>query len=124
MQDTSETSKKPCPAQAEETLSTLFHPCDKELLLRITTCLAQNGYFKEVGVMVEVDKAFWNDEQIWDAIKDVPGRDGHTHLMFAAKKGDLARVSFLLARGAICTAATTSGDTALHMSILPKSRRH
>ena len=36
----------------------------EELLLRITTCLAQNGYHTEVGVMVQLNKAFWWDEQI------------------------------------------------------------
>ena len=36
-------------------------PCNEELLLRITTCLAQNGYHHEVGIMVQVSKVFWFD---------------------------------------------------------------
>ena len=78
----------------------MFHPCGEELLLRITTCLAQNGYHKEVGVMVQLNKAFWNDEQIWDAYKDVPGASGRTRLMYASLTGLLDRVTWLLARGA------------------------
>ena len=64
--------------------SSIFHPVDEELLLRITTCLAQNGYHKEVGVMVQLNKTFWTDEQIWDAFKDVPGPGGRTRLMYAS----------------------------------------
>ncbi len=79
----------------------MFKPCDEELLLRITTCLAQNGYYKEVGVMVQLNKAFWNDEQIWDAYKDyTPGPIGRTRLMYASVHGLLGKVKWLLARGA------------------------
>ena len=56
--------KVQCPRLAQEALSAVFHPCDEELLLRITTCLAQNDYHKEVGVMVRLNKTFWTDEQI------------------------------------------------------------
>jgi len=92
--------KVQCPRLAQEALAAVFHPCDEELLLRITTCLAQNGYHKEVGVMVLLNKAFWNDEQIWDAYKDVPGAGGGTRLMYASMVGMLSRVKWLLARGA------------------------
>ena len=51
----------------------------EELLLRVTTCLAQNGYHKEVGVMVQLNKAFWWDEQIWKAFKDVVVAHGGGH---------------------------------------------
>ena len=44
-----------CPRLAQEALAAVFHPCEEELLLRITTCLAQNGYHKEVGVMVQLN---------------------------------------------------------------------
>jgi hypothetical protein len=82
--------------------ATVFKSCDEELLLRITTCLAQNGYHKEVGIMVQLNKAFWNDEQIWDAFKDVPGGGpkGRTRLLYSAAKGNLKRLRFLLDRGA------------------------
>ena len=103
-----------CPRLAQEALATVFHPCDEELLLRITTCLAQNGYHKEVGIMVQLNKAFWNDEQIWDAYKDVPGPSGKTRLIFASVRGRLSRVKRLLARGArVNTPQFSTGTTAL-----------
>ena len=106
--------KVQCPRLAQEALAAVFHPCDEELLLRITTCLAQNGYHKEVGVMVQLNKAFWNDEQIWDAYKDVPGSGGRTLLKYASAYGFLSRVKWLLARGARLNAITfTQGWTAL-----------
>ena len=106
--------KVECPRLAQQALSAVFHPCDEELLLRITTCLAQNGYHKEVGVMVQLNKAFWNDEQIWDAFKDVPGAHGRTRLMYASNRGMLVRVKWLLERGALVGAARhTDGYTAL-----------
>ena len=90
-----------CPRLAQEALAAVFNPCDEELLLRITTCLAQNGYHKEVGIMVQLNKAFWNDEQIWDAYKDyTPGPKGRTRLIYASVHGLLSRVKWLLARGA------------------------
>jgi hypothetical protein len=67
--------KVDCPRLAQEALAAVFHPCEEELLLRITTCLAQNGYYKEVGVMVQLSKAFWTDEQIWDACPWAWGKD-------------------------------------------------
>jgi len=103
-----------CPRLAQEAHATVLHPCDEELLLRITTCLAQNGYHKEVGVMVQLNKAFWNDEQIWDAFKDVPGPKGRTRLMLASGCGLLKRVEQLLARGArVNTGTFKIGLTAL-----------
>ena len=107
--------KTQCPRLAQEALLAVFHPCDEELLLRITTCLAQNGYYKEVGVMVQLNKAFWTDKQIWDAYKDfAPGPDGKTRLMYASVNGLLDRVKWLLARGArVNTGANDGGTTAL-----------
>ncbi len=106
--------KVQCPRLALEALATVFHPCDEELLLRITTCLAQNDYHKEVGVMVQLNKAFWNDEQIWDAFKDVPGLKGQTRLMHASMWGRMSRLKQLLARGArVNTVLFKDGTTAL-----------
>jgi hypothetical protein len=47
--------KVQCPRLAQEALAAVFKPCEEELLLRITTCLAQNGYYKEVGVIVQLN---------------------------------------------------------------------
>ena len=101
-----------CPRLAQEALSAVFKPCDEELLLRITTCLAQNGYYKEVGGMVQLNKAFWTDEQIWDAFKDVPGPKGRTRMMLAAFRG-IDRVKWFIARGAQVNIADHNGLTSL-----------
>ncbi len=99
--------KVQCPRLAQEALATVLHPCDEELLLRITTCLAQNRYHKEVGVMVQLNKAFWTDEQIWDAYKDyTPGPDRRTRLIYVSSRGYLNRVKWFLARGAKTTTGT------------------
>ena len=48
--------------------------------------------------MVQLNKAFWNDEQIWDAFRDVPrgGKERRTRIMFTAREGDLDCVRFLM----------------------------
>jgi len=90
---------------------------EEERLLRITTCLANSGFNKEVGIMVQLNRTFWGDEQIWDAYKDVKGGGvrGRTRLMYAAKHGKLMRVIFYLDRGARVNIAT-NGVTALMMA--------
>ena len=82
--------------------TTVFHPVDEDALLRLTTCLANGGYDKEVGIMVQLNRRFWNNEQIWDAYKDVRGggKDGRTRLLHAAESGNLSRLIFYLDRGA------------------------
>ena len=98
--------KVQCPLLAQEALSK-FHPCDEALLRRITACLARNGHHKEVGVMVQLNKAFSTDEQIWDAYEAVPGPEGRTPLMYSCLLGNLKRVQWLLKRGTQVNASTT-----------------
>ena len=52
--------------------------------------------------MVQLNRRFWNDEQIWDAHKDVRGGgiNGWTRLIHAALRGNLSRLIFYLNRGA------------------------
>ena len=63
--------------------------------------LAQNGYGADSNVS-SLCKETRCDEQMWAAIKDIRGAGPRkrTRLMFAARKGDLARVRFLLECGA------------------------
>ena len=91
--------KSQCPRLAQEALAAVFHPCDEETLRLVTMCLANTGYHKEVGVMVQLNKMFWNDEQIWDAYKDVPGPGGRTRLMYASGMGQLSRVKEASGKG-------------------------
>ena len=93
-----------------------LHPVDEEeTLLRIVTCLANMGYHKEVGVMVQLNRRFWGDEQIWDAHKDVRGEggQGRTRLMCAAREGRIDRLRFYLDRGANVNKGSYSNSTAL-----------
>jgi len=45
-------------------------PVDDDTLFRIVTCLANEGY--NVNNILQANKAYWWDEQIWDAIKTAP----------------------------------------------------
>lgn len=71
--------------------------------------------------MVQLNKAFWNDEQIWDAFKDVPGPGGRTRLMYVSVKGYEKRADWLLKRGSrINTGRYEDGSTALHLCCYSK----
>ena len=66
--------------------------------------------------MVQLNRRFWNDEQIWDAHKDVRGGgiNGWTRLIHAAVCGNLSRLIFYLNRGArINTVSSRLGISAL-----------
>ena len=113
-----------CPRSSQKTLTQTsstkrtmsLHPVDEEeTLLRIVTCLANIGYHKEVGVMVQLNRRFWGDEQIWDAHKDVRGEggQGRTRLMCAASEGRIDRLRFYLDRGANVNKGSYSNSTAL-----------
>jgi hypothetical protein len=67
-----------------------------EAVLTVFVIAAQNGYGAE-GFR-NLSRAFRYDEKLWDAIKDRRGKNGITPLMFAAYKGDVERVHWLLAR--------------------------
>ena len=99
--------------------TTVFNPVDEDALLRLTTCLANGGYDKEVGIMVQLNRRFWNNEQIWDAYKDVRGggKDGRTRLLHAAESGNLSRLIFYLDRGAkVNMGSLKSGTCALMLA--------
>ena len=96
---------------------------------------AQNGYARDVDPFVGLCRETWGEEALFDALKDLPhGRKrlrtaeeaaaqglpefdpygmGRTRLMYAAHMDDLARVEWLLKRGARLELAGSDGDTAL-----------
>ncbi|NBO71783.1 hypothetical protein EBV26_15090, partial [bacterium] len=45
----------------------------EETLMRIFTCVEYSGYHDVTSLVVKANKKCWNDEQIWDSYKDVPG---------------------------------------------------
>lgn len=105
--------KLQCPTLAQESLLTTLGPSSEKLLLTITSCLARGGYNSEVLIMVQLNRAFWWDAQIWDAFKDVDMGGGMTRLMVASGSGALNRVNWLLSRGARVDAAMFDGLTPL-----------
>ncbi len=85
-------------------------------LIEIATRLACEGYWEDIKQVMEVSKVFREDEQLWDAMKDEPGGGPRkkTRLIYAAWKGDLERLRFLLDRGArVNKGCVDDGMTAL-----------
>ena len=71
----------------------ILRPTEEDTLFRVITCLANEGY--NVNNVLQTNKAFWNDEQIWDAMKNKCGPEGMTPLMYNAWKGNAERVAWL-----------------------------
>ena len=96
---------------------------------------AQNGYAREVDPFVGLCRETWGEEALFDALKDLPhGKKrlrsaeeaaaqglpeldpygmGRTRLMYAAWKGNKARVEWLLKRGARLELVDLNVSTAL-----------
>jgi len=98
---------------------------------------AQNGCGQDVEPFLALSWETWGEEQLWDAVKDLPhgcarkegparqhaagpfGFDlgpfsaGRTRVMFAAQAGDVARLRWLIARGAELELKDWKGQTAL-----------
>ena len=90
-----------------------------ECLLRVGTCLAQNGYGAQVGLLAATARAFRADAQLWAAQARYKGPAGRTALMHAAGTGDLARTTFLLQHGADAGAQERkAGESPLHLACL------
>jgi hypothetical protein len=99
---------------------------------------AQNGFGQDVDHLAALCWETWGEEQWWNAVKDLPhGRvvregparqgdaepfglergpfsAGRTHVMFAAQAGGVARLAWLLARGARLELKDWRGRTALY----------
>ena len=121
----------PDPAARAEALRYNFLSC-----LIIT---APHGFGHDVEPFLALSKETWCEEQLFDAVKDLPHgalplRDGagaplldergeprvdpcgmkRTRLMYAAQAGDVPRLQWLLARGARQELKDWQGFTALH----------
>ena len=83
---------------------------NKNRALQVATVLASTGFGKNAAGLKDIIQG---DNALWDAMKNVPGPKGRTPLMYAADTGDMARVRFLLARGANPNLKTSTGKTAL-----------
>lgn len=68
-------------------------------LISVATCMAHQGF--NVKPFLSVSKTFWNDEQLWDIIKDIRGGPHtYTHVMYAVIRNNLPRLKWLIERGA------------------------
>ena len=91
-------------AAARHLRATTFavQPADAALFLQVLTRCAQNGFGRDVEEAATLLCRESREEvQTWAALKDLPhGRAARTRLMHAAATGDVARLRWLLARGA------------------------
>ncbi len=75
---------------------------------------AQNGFGRDVEPFLALSHETWDEEVLWDAIKDLPqGAGRRTRLMWVARVGCLPRLRWLIARGASVALCDTRGRTAL-----------
>ena len=75
---------------------------------------AQNGFGYDVEPFLGLSREMWGEEQLWDAVKDLPhGPKKRTHVMAAAAAGDARRLDWLIKRGARLELTNTEGRTAL-----------
>ena len=84
-----------------------------DILLSIAPCMAESRFGEEVGCLVLLSRAFYSDTQLWGAFKEHQGPKGRTRLMYAARKGNVARVRFLLDRGARMEVVDSDGFNVL-----------
>jgi ankyrin repeat protein len=95
-------------------MPTVLQPTDEDTLFRVITCLANEGY--NVNNVLQTNKAFWWDEQIWDAMKNKCGAQGMTPLMYNSMKGNTERLRWLLKRTPKLDVKMEGGSTALSLA--------
>ena len=83
-----------------------------DTLLNVATFTANQGF--SVSPFLSASKTFRDDELLWDAAKDFQGTGGYTRLMWAAMKGHIGRVRWLIERGAKVNMQTENGQSALY----------
>ncbi len=107
--------------RAEQTAAARYRQEQRRLWLRSPDCLLQvlclvafNGH--PAKHFASLSRAFRGDEVLWGCIKDRRGLKGTNFLMACTLNGDLARVRWLLDRGADVNAALTDSSTSLLMA--------
>ena len=92
-------------------------------LAAVFTIVAQCKF--ELGAAPAACRALRGDTALWDVIKDVQnGARGWTWLHYASEVGDLARVQFLLDRGADLNARTLDDATPLMLAACCSASAH
>ena len=85
------------------------------LIIAFLSEAGRAGYAEDLRWAAGLCRATWGEEQIWAGLVHVRrGRMQRTHLMYAAWRGKVARMRWLLARGATTEVRDSDGATALH----------
>ena len=88
-----------------------------DAFLDVITCAANTGFGHALRHLTAVSKATWTEATLWEALVQVrvahQGEGGRTSLMFQAFAGNVARLRWLLARGARVSGRTRNGLSAL-----------
>ena len=80
---------------------------------------AQNGFGVNVVPLLSLNREMRGEEILWDAVKDISLHPScRTRLMYAAKTGDMARLRWLVARGAQLEKVDSMNNTALWWACL------
>ena len=82
-----------------------------DALIQVLCVVAMNGH--DARGFANLSRAFRGDEVLWGCIKDRRGPRGGTALMASARRGDHARVHWLLEQGANAAAQASNGWTSL-----------
>jgi len=82
----------------------------EETEAEVFSAMAAEGHIPEGKMVSNIARRFRSDPVLLPIVKNKEGPKGRTSLMFAAKQGDLARVRFLLEKGA----DPTKEDSDLH----------
>jgi len=87
-------------------------PENAEKKERALTLFASSGFSSPFAILV-LSRTFWNNEGIWNYVKDESGINGQTRLMWCASFGLLSRLQWLLNGKAVVNAVTAYGCSAL-----------
>jgi hypothetical protein len=91
---------------AQNFLNALFIACQTEK--------GRVGFAYDLRQCAGLCRATWNEEALWDGLVHVRrGMTQYSHLMYAAKCGDVVRVRWLLSRGAPTELTSWIGSTAI-----------
>lgn len=95
-------------------LERLSERCLDALFIAAQSEKGRTGFAEDLKWCAGLCRATWNEEALWSGLVHVRrGPKARTHLMFAARHGDVERVRWLLARGAPVELRNANGVTSL-----------
>jgi hypothetical protein len=110
-------------ASAERSLTHVQHMADTAqsfldaLNIAFQSERGRKGYAEDLRWAAGLCATTWREEQLWNGLVHVRcGEKKRTHLMYAAKKGSVARVRWLLERCAPTELKDVDGNTALSIA--------